>query len=413
MKNRSSSLKHCVTLAISAACVLALPLTIHAQTLTILHNFAGGADGASPYAGLIQANDGYLYGTTTQGGANGKGTVFQMASNGTIITLHSFSGGLDGSTSWAKLIQAGDGNLYGTTTQGGSQGAGTVFQITTAGAVTTLYSFGSDPSGTDGGFPYCGLVQASDGGLYGTTAHGGANSNGTVFQISTGGAYSSLFSFSPLTATSTTSGNYYTNADGAQPWASPIQGSDGNLYGTTVSGGATGNNYGTAYRISLSGELTALHSFSGGVDGGRPIAGLIQASDGSFYGVASVGGANGGGSIFRITADGAFSTLHSFGKKDGTGPVAALMQATDGNLYGTTSQGGSHGSGTIFRITIGGALTTLYNFGAVDRNGFNSDGASPKCLNQASDGKLYGTTSLGGVHGTGTVFSLSLNLPPK
>src|SRR5205085_1785322 len=161
-----------------------------------------------------------------------------------------------------------------------AQGAGTVFQITTAGAFTNLYSFGSNPSGTDGGFPYSGLMQAGNGGLYGTTAHGGINGNGTVFQLTAGGGYSSLYSFSALIN--------YTNADGCQPWASLIQATDGGLYGTTVNGGTTTHNYGTVFRITTDGALAAIHSFSGGADGGRPIAGLIQASDGSLYGAASV-----------------------------------------------------------------------------------------------------------------------------
>jgi uncharacterized repeat protein (TIGR03803 family) len=405
MRNTRSPLKLAVTFAISAACGFALPQIGRGQSFTTLHYFTGGTDGGAPAAALTQANDGYLYGTTTQGGAIGKGTVFQVVANGTITTLFSFSGGLDGSTSWSRLIQAGDGKLYGTTMQGGGQGAGTIFQITTAGVLTTLYNFGSNPSGTDGGFPYSGLVVANNGSLYGTTAHGGFNGNGTVYEISTGGGYSSLYSFSAL--------NNYTNADGCQPWASLMQASDGTLYGTTVQGGASTFNYGTVFRITTSGAFVAVHSFSGGVDGGRPIAGLIQASDGNMYGAATVGGVNGDGTIFRVTPDGSFTILHSFSRKDGICPNAALIQASDGNLYGTTSQGGSHASGTVFRITTGGTLATLYNFGALDRNGLNTDGASPKGLVQTSDGKLYGTTALGGVHGAGTVFGLFLNLPPR
>jgi len=327
------------------AAALALPVVdAHGSAVfTSLYSFTGGTDGAKPFAGLVQGSDGYFYGTTyyggTQPGTNGNGTVFKISSNGALTSLYSFTGGNDGSEPYAGLVQGSDGNFYGTTYGGGTNSAGAVFKISATGALTSLYSF---TGGIDGGFPFAGLVQGSDGNFYGTTYGGGAYGSGiggygTVFQISANGALTSLYSFTGGT-------------DGAGP-NGLVQGSDGNFYGTTGSGGTSGN--GTVFKISTTGALTSLYSFTGGNDGGIPAAALVQGSDGNFYGTTSTNGTHTNyGTVFKIRTNGALTSLYSFtGGNDGAYPNG-LVQGSDGNFYGTTEIGGVGGAGTVFRLTI-------------------------------------------------------------
>jgi uncharacterized repeat protein (TIGR03803 family) len=364
--------------------------------LTILHSFTGGIDGANPQAGLVQGSDGYFYGTTEYGGTNNLGTVFKISTNGALTSLHSFTGGDDGGGP-NGLMLGSDGNFYGTTGSGGGPSeAGTVFRISTNGDLTNLYSF---TGSNDGASPAAGLVQGSDGSLYGTTQNGGTTNynglrDGTVFKITTNGALTTLYTF--------------TGNDGASPQAALVQGSDGYFYGTTPQGGS--NNLGTLFKISANGKLTSLYSFTGGNDGWNPDGALVQGSDGYLYGTTAGVGylafESGHGTVFKFTTNGALTTLYSFtGLSDGAYPVAGLVQGSDGNLYGTTTQGGgSHGIdslvpgfGNVFQISTNGALTSLYSFSA------DTDGASPNTgLVQGSDGYLYGTAA-------GTVFKISTN----
>jgi uncharacterized repeat protein (TIGR03803 family) len=382
--------------------------------LTTLYSFPDGNDGAYPKAGLLQGSDGNFYGTAFGGGTNGAGTVFKISTSGAWTSLHTFTGANDGGNPSASLLQGSDGNFYGTTTGGGTNGAGTVFQISGTGALISLYSF---TGANDGGNPQGGLVQGSDGSFYGTTAGGGTYTNGTVFKISMSGALTTLYSF--------TGGN-----DGANPSASLLQGSDGNFYGTTSQGGTNGN--GTVFQISANGALTSLYSFNFN-DGDYPQAGLVQGSDGDFYGTTSSGGTNGyevstgylngdgfyyGGTVFKISTNGALTSLYSFGTDADTTPYAGLVQGSDGYLYGTTYYGGGGiYDGTVFKINTNCVLTTLYSFGTILRNGYAAgenayaalDGASPYAgLVQGSDGSFYGTTSAGGPGGAGTVFRLTI-----
>jgi len=362
-----------------------------AQTLIPLYSFTGGNDGDNPIAGLVQASDGNLYGTTFEGGTNGYGAVFRITTNGVLTPLYSFTDGYDGADPHAGLMQASDGNLYGTTEDGGTNDEGVVFRITTNGIFTPLYSF---TGGHDGANPRGGLLQASDRNLYGTTANGGTNFDGTVFRITTGGALTPLYSFT---------GSH----DGNFPEATLVQASDGKLYGTTYQGGT--NNYGAVFRITTNGVLTPLYSFTNGSDGADPVAGLVQASDGNLYGTTEVGGTNHDGAIFRITTNGIFTPLYSFTDgHDGAYPEAALVQANDGNLYGTAYEGGTNGYGVIFRITTTGTLTSPYSF--TDGH----DGADPLAgLVQANNNNLYGTAPGGGTNFDGTVFEFTLPpLPP-
>jgi uncharacterized repeat protein (TIGR03803 family) len=375
------------------------------QVLTTLHDFDRlHGEGRDPNAALIKATDGDFYGTTQYGGTSGNcldvgcGTVFKISQHGTLTTLHSFSGA-DGLYPYAGLVQASDGNFYGTTANGGYDNCfgvtcGTVFKITPAGTLTTLYSFCSK-SGCPHGFqPLAALLQSKDGTFYGTTAGGGRSGNrdlgcGTVFKITLAGVLTTLHSFD--------------NNDGANPSAGLVQARDGNLYGTTEYGGA--NNGGTVFKITPEGRLTTLYSFcshSDCSDGYLPLAVLVQARDGNFYGTTLIGGASGDGTVFKITPRGALTTLHSFDYSDGVALYAGLVQASDGNLYGTTQAGGASGVGTIFKISTAGTLTTLHNFAGTD--GIYPYGG----LVQGTDGTLYGTTGYGGgASSDGTVFRLT------
>jgi uncharacterized repeat protein (TIGR03803 family) len=375
----------------------AVPLP--AQTFTTLHNF-NFTDGEDPQGGLVQATDGNLYGTTYGGGAEGAGTVFRITPSGTLTTVYSFcarSGCSDGEFPYAALIQATNGSLYGTTTGGGANGDGTVFKITTGGALTTLHSFDV----TDGYLPYTALVQATNGNLYGTTIQGGANSAGTVFKITPSGTFTTLYSFCSLSGCT----------DGKTPLSSPIQATNGNLYGTTFEDGADG--FGTVFKITPSGTLTTIYNFNY-TDGGNPETGLVEATNGNLYGITSDGGApENAGTVFKITLSGTLTTLYNFCSQsnctDGYISDGALVQATDGNFYGTTVEGGANcvsdgGCGTIFKITSGGALTTLHSFDV-------TDGENPETgLTQDTNGKFYGTTQAGGADDGGTIYSLSEGL---
>jgi uncharacterized repeat protein (TIGR03803 family) len=376
---------------------LSLVLSLSAQTFTTLLSF-DAAVGAPPFAELIQATDGNLYGTTNNNGANGGGTVFKITPSGTLTTLYSFCVLVlcaDGEGPYAGLVQATNGNFYGTTYVGGANiFDGTVFEITPSGALTTLHSF----NGTDGDQPSGTLIQATDGNFYGTTAIGGANGGyGTVFKITPAGTLTTLHSFD--------------RTDGEQPYGALVQATNGILYGTTSLGGANGS--GTVFKITTGGALTTLYNFcaqSNCVDGESPVAGLVQATNGYFYGTTYTGGASSFGTIFKITSTGTLTTLHSFDAIDGENPKAGLVQGSDGNFYGTTYLGGLGNGGTVFKITLADTLTTLYNFCAQTNC---TDGQNPTAqLVQDTNGVFYGTTSLGGTDAFGTAFSLSVGLGP-
>jgi uncharacterized repeat protein (TIGR03803 family) len=375
-------------LAIVAAIITIGCVTVSAQTLTTLHSFNGG-DGLSPEATLVQGSDGNFYGTTPLGGAQAKGTVFKIDAAGNLTKLHSFSGFPgDGAAPVGGLVQGSDGNFYGTTVSGGAFFQGTIFRMTSSGAITVLHSFNSFFG--EGAVPIAELVQGSDGNFYGTTALGGTHFQGSVFKIDAAGNFTTLHSFSGFPS------------EGANPVAGLVQGSDGNFYGTTPSGGE--HFQGTVFRINAAGDLTVLHSFSGyPAEGGVPFAALVQGNDGNFYGTTVVGGAHFKGTVFNIDAAGNVTTLHSFnGSPDeGANPVAGLLQGSDGNFYGTTVLGGTHFRGTVFAIDATGSVTTLHSF-----SGSPDEGALPFAgLIQGSDSNFYGTTALGGANGAGTVFT--------
>jgi uncharacterized repeat protein (TIGR03803 family) len=332
----------------------------------------------------------------------------------TAENLYSFgSSSPDAMGPTGMLVQGSDGNFYGTTFTGGIAlagcrggaattnpfyvGCGTVFKITPTGEETVLHLFAAAPA--DGANPEV-LIQGNDGNFYGTTASGGANNLGTVFKLTPGGVETILYAFS---------GTSYAGPDGANPVGQLVQGSDGNFYGVTELGGLSSpvvNNTttcGTVFKVTPEGIETILHRFSG-PDGQYPEAGLIQGSDGNFYGTTS-GNNTSSGTVFRVTPEGAETTLYTFNPAngvDGAAPLASLIQGSDGNFYGTTSGGGTNLSGTAFQLTPSGVETVLYSFPKSSVPGPDTN------LVQASDGNLYGASFYGGTYDEGYFFSLVL-----
>ena len=373
--------------ATSAGAVLALiPVTVPGVALDTLYSFADTTYGFNPYAGLIQANDGNFYGTALNGGITGDGTAFRMTTNGVVSLVHPFSYSTDGALPYAPLTQGTNGSLYGVNYYGGQSGAGTVFRMTTNGVVTILASLDYT---TRGGYPKGGLVQGRDGNFYGPTLYGGPSGYGTLFRVTAANAFSTLSSF-----------NY---DNGAYSSALLVQAADGDLYGTTQYGGTNGG--GTVFRTTPAGVITLLASFNNR-NGDMPVAGLVQDTDGTFYGTTYYGGTNGWGTVFKMAADGTLTSLHSFrGGADGANPYGGLLLSRDGNLYGTTESGGTYGYGTVFRMSPDGTLVTLAHL-----DGYQ--GANPEgTLVQDADGNLYGTTANGGQAGEGAIFRLSINAP--
>jgi uncharacterized repeat protein (TIGR03803 family) len=359
-----------------------------AQTLQTLYSFQG-ADGAEPRAGVVQGNDGNFYGTTVYGGTADMGTAFKITPAGFLTTLVSFTND-NGANPYAGLVQGADGSFYGTTPNGGTVGAGTVFKIASTGALTTLVNFVY----TNGSRPFAELVQVSDVNFYGTTY--GQSGTGTLFRMTTNGAITLLVS--------------------AESSDSPlVQGTNGDFYGTTPSGGPTAD--GTVFKLTSNGVVTTLASFnySSVYLPAQPEAGLVQGNDGNFYGTTASGGLTASpqgfgsvdaGTVFKITPDGVKTILASFENTNGAVPLAELVQGSDGNFYGTTLSGGAgydyfqgeYGFGTIFKMTPSGTLTTLFSFS-------KTNGAYPEAkLLFGSDGNLYGTTSGGGSNNLGTIF---------
>jgi uncharacterized repeat protein (TIGR03803 family) len=381
----------------------------------VVYSFGALPDGSNPQASLTDVG-GTLYGTTEYGGANSCehgyscGTVFSITADGTEKVLHSFGPPPDGAHPVANLLDAG-GTLYGTTNGGGAhRGGGTVFNVSTAGAESVLYSF----NGANGKKPEAGLIDVN-GTFYGTTTWGGLRDCGesgapligcgTVYRVTPSGKQSVVFRF--------TGGG---QGSGWSPQAGLID-AGGTLYGTTVTGGR--HIQGVVYSLTTSGTEKVLHSFGNGRhvnehDGIYPEAGLIHVN-GAFYGTTHNGGAHncgsiyfGCGTVFSITPSGTEKVIHSFGYgTDGSQPIAGLIDV-NGTLYGTTSKGGTYscqaskyGCGTVFSITPDGKEKVLHSFGS------GTDGSTPNAGLIDVNGTLYGTTSEGGTNNNGTVFALT------
>lgn len=382
----------CARLWLVTGCVLALamsfvPSPLQAQTYTDLRDFVCATDGCgSNYAGIpAQGRDGNLYGTLASGGTNGgNGTVYKITPSGTFTTHYAFSGS-DGSSPYSGLTLGTDGNLYGTTLNGGLNNFGTIFKITTTRTLTTLHNFTATEGGGAFAAPVEGkipgtfygvtsnskaysitstgtfklllnptpgdsrvpLILASDGNFYGTTAQGGSTSNGTVFRMSSAGAIKIIYNFD--------------NIHGANPRGPVVQGSDGNLYGTTLVGGSNANTEGVVFKLSTGGAITVLHEFdmTSTTDGYAPYAGLVAGSDGNFYGATYTGASNGAaryGTLFKITKTGAYTLLYAFDQTHGATTLTTPMQHTNGIIYGETASGGTPGNGVFYSLNDGISL---------------------------------------------------------
>ena len=363
------------------------------------------ADGLHAGGELVQTSDGTFFGVAFDGGANGSGAVFSYKTGDPSPTaIYSFgelqgsaATGIqtngDGANPLGGLTVGRDGNFYGTTSAGGATGSGTIFRITPAGVLTTLYTFSATNANqnADGRMPEGKLVQVADGSFFGNAVLGGAFGAGTLFKITEAGAFTLEYTFPALDANNS-------NATGSWPAAGLLLANDGNMYGAARYGGANG--LGTIFSLSQQGVFQLLHTFSASplasnADGGSPTAGLMQARDGNLYGTSIVGGSENYGTIFRIGTGGVFSTLYSFNSNsqgadpfDGYGTTGPLIEGPDGTLYGTTYQGGA-ASGTVFGISPTGAYSLMFSFGSDSGSSVNPSGG----LIIGADGNLYGVTA--------------------
>jgi len=346
-----------------------------------------GRDGSTPTAALIRDSAGNLYGTTSAGGY-GLGVVFKLGTSHQETVLHAFQGP-DGATPYGSLVIDLVGNIYGTTVAGGDYGLGTVFKIDSNGVETVLHSFSGS---SDGANPYAGLVLDNLGNLYGTTENGGTSGNGTIFQIDVAGNETVLHSFAGAPI------------DGTDPKARLLLGRDGNLYGTTFSGGSGGA--GTVFKFDLTANAeTILYNFEGNLDGGNPFGGVTQDANGVLYGTTEVGGSPlrpygcCRGTLFALNGNN-MTVLYAFtGGNDGGTPASDLV-LFNGVLYGTTQSGGPAQKGTVYSVDIvTGTESVLHGFTG------NGDGGTPQGgLLMSAAGVLYGTAQSGGQHQQGTVF---------
>jgi uncharacterized repeat protein (TIGR03803 family) len=369
-------------------------------SFVVLHSF-DGADGANPAGGPIRDAAGNLYGTTYSGGALGYGAVFKMSPSGTETVLYSFTAGPDGARPRGGLVRNAAGDLYGTTELGGSS---TCPAESSCGVVFKLSPSGTETvlhtfAGADGANPLAGLIQDAAGNLYGTTVYGGAHGNGVVFELIRCSSLPSGYEFKVLHS-------FTGGADGYWPFAGLVRDAAGNLYGTTLYGGVHGE--GVAFKVSPTGSETVLYSFTGGTDGSQPLAGLIGDAAVNLYGTTTIGGSAAGvcdnrgcGTVFKLGPTGTETVLYRFtGGADGLNPSAGLMRDAAGNLYGTTFGGSS---------ACASGCGTVFK---LDPTGTETvlhsftggaDGAYPSeglGLIQDAGGNLYGTTSNGGATST-------------
>lgn len=369
------------------------------QALVHFTNNGARNKGKEPAGRMAVGADGTLYGATTVGGANGKGTVFKMTPEGELTTLVSLTGNTGaamGSQPYGGVIVGPDGNIYGTTQYGGTNDIGTIFKLTPAGVFTTLVSFTGNGATNKGSYPNGSLTFGADGLLYGMTGRGGELNRGTIFRMTLAGELTTLVEFTGATG----------SHPGGEPWGSLTLGNDGNFYGLTSQGSIADS--GTVFRLAPDGTHTVLTPVSG--NGAKPNGDLCLGPDGNFYSLASSGGSSGYGTVFCVTPAGEITTLIHFtsnGANDkGATPNGSLCLGPDGNLYGVTRVGGAADRGTVFRVTTAGVLTTLME-GTTRTNGVTSAGGYPNGgLCAAPDGSLYGTTYFGGTSDEGSVFKI-------
>ncbi|MFT3704905.1 MAG: Ig-like domain-containing protein [Agriterribacter sp.] len=348
----------------------------------IIKGFADWGNG--PLGNLVKGTDGALYGTTYQGGTYGYGTIFKISTTGALKVLKHFDLTNDGGYPKGSLLLAKDGNFYGYTSSGSINNGGAIFKITPAGVYSIVRSLSIN---TDGGRPQGTLVQATDGNFYGINNAGGVNGYGTIFRLTPTGTYTVL--------------KVLSKADGGNSYGSLIQAKDGNLYGMSYWGGTA--NYGIIFRITLTGTYTVLRSLASATDGAYPYGDLLEAKDGSLYGMTSSGGINYNGTIFKITTTGTFTVVRSLNTStDGGSPTGNLVQATDGNFYGMTKYSGGGTYGAIFKLTTTGVYTVLKKLDLTTTGGYPNGS-----LFANTDGYLYAMTNQGGSSFYGTIFKIN------
>jgi uncharacterized repeat protein (TIGR03803 family) len=415
--NEDSSVKKSLLTLVCAAFTFSLAVCAQAQTLNYFVDLTAG-NGWEPYASVVQASDGNFYGTGTNGIYGGGGNMFRMTPSGTVTSIYKFCSQpncADGAASQSAPIVGPDGNLYGVMAGGGNGSCGqggVVYKMTLDAKITVLHRF-SDTC-TDGSWPN-GIILASDGNFYGTTVYGGVGEDGpgTIFKITPSGTYTQLYSFCAEANC----------ADGERSYFAPVQGNDGNFYGAANSGGTFGS--GVIYKLTASGKYSVIYNFCNFENGACPEGSYPYAiskdAEGNFVGTAD-GGTSGYGVIFKITPSGHYTVLHSFAPDGNVGWAGTpLTLASDGNLYGTFNGGGSgswapFARGGIYEVTAQGAYKPLYGFcPPCNSSGFTL--LDP--LFQGTDGNFYGTTAFGGkggwhgeAFGFGTVFQFSNNLIP-
>ena len=371
-------------------------------TLAQMSNLGGAAPGHYPLVGLIVGSDGAFYGTTNQGGASDHGVVFRVTAAGGYTSVVEFTGAVDPAkplTPIAGMTRGGDGAFYGTSSEGGAFGFGTIFKITPGGALTTLVHFTGTGGAARGSDPRGGLRLAGDRNFYGATVYGGAGDFGSVFKMTPTGALTTLVEFTGTVGA----------RKGQGPSGQLVEGSDGALYGTTYSGG--GSDFGTIFKVTTDGVFTTLFEFvtaTAAITGRNPTAGLAMDGAGDFYGTGHWGGANGFGALFKVTPAGALMPQVQFsgtsGAAKGSYPEGVCVSGA-GAIFGTTESGGAGNFGTIFKMTPAGAITTLVEF--TGASGAAKGSRPDTVLMQAGDGNFYGATSDGGILGRGSIFKMT------
>lgn len=374
-------------------CVLAALFPVGAEAkFKIFHSFAGGFDGSDPESDLFIDGNGVLYGTTRAGGIGGNmGTLFKIPPGGKEKVLHAFTGGAsDGAQPVGGIILDKRGNIYGSTYGGGANGLGVVYRFGPDGVETLLHTFQGICCGADGSFPIGNLVFGARGNMYGVTQKGGGPTDlGSVFEANTDGTETVIHGFTGT-------------ADGEEPYGGLMIDGGGSLYGITLFGGSA-DECGTVYKITPQNVESVLHAFAhNSSDGCFPHGSLALDKDGNVYGSTLKGGAQDLGSVYIITAAGIETVVHSFNGADGAQPACSLIRDKKGNLYGTTFSGGTNNMGTAFELKTSGELKVLHSF-----NG--SDGKGPVGGVVAdADGNLYGTTAQGGANNLGVVFEITV-----
>ena len=387
---------------------LAAPSAIIFSNLVSFTGVGGAWPGGNPWSGLVVGADGNLYGTTTAGGSNNVGTVFRLTTGGVFTSLFSFNC-TNGSAPYAALTAANGGTFYGTTSSGGVSNWGTIFLITTNGAFTNLFSFTGTNNPWQGANPAAALMPDGAGNLWGTANFGGVT-NGLYLNFSTllGYGYGTMFELA--TNGTVTTPVVFGGTNGAHPSGGLVLAKDGNFYGTTTWGGIgisrNFSGYGTIFRLSPDGTFTNIYEFTGNADGGFVYAGLVQGPDDYLYGATFGGGSAQNGTLFKVSTNGDFVPLRSFGYFESATPYAGMMEGSDGYLYGTAFGNAQYGNyGSVFQLTSSGIYTNLVSFN--NANGYHPTGV----LVQGPDNNLYGTTSAGGANGLGTIFRLSIPMP--